>query len=96
MTDDDDLGELVPDIDFAKEIHSNKMALHRNDHDPAMAELDWPVKIKRGSRSFRYRAHINKYKETLLRIALANRAAVLEAHAQRTQARAAAASKAAR
>jgi hypothetical protein len=78
MADDDDLGELVPDNDFATEIHSNKMDLHRNDHDPAMAELNWPVKVKRGSRNFRYRGHINLYKQTLLRIALANRAALLK------------------
>jgi hypothetical protein len=96
MTDDDDLGGLVSDNDFAKEIHSNKMGLHRNDNDPAMAELNWPVKIKRGSRNFRYRAHINRYKQTLLRIALANRAALLEMPAARAQVRAAAASKAAR
>jgi hypothetical protein len=96
MTGDDDLGKLVPDNEFADEIHSNKMSLHRNDHDPAMAELNWPVKIKRGSRNFRYRAHIDRYKQTLLRIALANRAALLETHVTPAQARPAAASKAAR
>jgi hypothetical protein len=66
---------LVPDPVVAKEIGTTLMGINRRDHDPKMAELNWPVKITIRNRNFRSRKQLEQHKATVLQQAMSKRTA---------------------
>jgi len=65
--------ELVPDPDVAKEFGTSLMSLWRWDQDPAMAELGWPPPVKIRKRNHRVRQSLERFKQTLIRQAIEER-----------------------
>jgi hypothetical protein len=65
--------ELVPDPDVAKEFGTSLMSLWRWDQDPAMAELGWPPPVKIRKRNHRVRQRIEAFKQTLIAKSIAER-----------------------
>src|SRR5215471_9285728 len=60
---------LVPDSVFCAELGGiSKMTLARYDNYPP--DPDFPVKVKRSGRSYRFRSHIERYKGKLLAVAV--------------------------
>jgi hypothetical protein len=83
---DDDSGggdgepdSLVPDPRVQAELSVTKMTLHRWDNDPKtaprMAALGWPPKVIVNGRCYRFRSQLEAFKQTLMRQAIADRAA---------------------
>jgi hypothetical protein len=65
--------ELVPDPDVAKEFGTSLMSIWRWDQDPAMAELGWPPPVKIRKRNHRVRQRIEAFKQTLIAKSIAER-----------------------
>jgi hypothetical protein len=79
--DADDLGTLIPNKEFLADLHLSEMQGWRNDRDPEMIALGWPLPIKRGTDKFapvfRWSNQIKRFKEQLAQLALENRKALL-------------------
>jgi hypothetical protein len=68
-----EVDNLVPDPVVAREFHVSLMAIWRWDHDPTKAALGWPPKVQLGKRNYRHRSELEKFKQNLLKRALAAR-----------------------
>ena len=65
--------QLVPDPLVAKEFHITLMTIWRWDRSAEKRALGWPPKVKIGERNFRPRSGLEKFKDTVLQRALAER-----------------------
>jgi hypothetical protein len=72
---DNAFDSLVPDTEVQKELGTNEMGMWRRDHDPRMAELGWPLKIKIGRLNYRQRSAIEAFKANVVRRAFTDREA---------------------
>jgi hypothetical protein len=73
-----EVGALIPDPEVFHDLHITAMTGWRWDRDPRMAALGWPPPIYRGRYKFHDSKQYQKFKATLLRQAIAKRAALLE------------------
>jgi hypothetical protein len=65
---------LVPDSVVAAELGGvSRMTIHRWDRNKAMAELGWPPRIMLNGRGHRFRQLVERFKQVLMRKALAAR-----------------------
>jgi hypothetical protein len=78
----DDADMLVSDPQVREEFGISEMTEWRWDHDPEMADLGWPAKVKIRQRNYRSRRALNAFKENLLRRAFQERTV---AHATKRQ-----------
>jgi hypothetical protein len=68
----DDIDQLVPDPQFARELGITLMSLWRWDRDPALQD-HLPPRLKIRNRNFRRRSLIEAFKAYLLRSAIQDR-----------------------
>jgi hypothetical protein len=74
---DVEIGALIPDPEVFADLHITPMTGWRWDRDPRMAALGWPLPIYRGRYKFRSAAQYQKFKDNLVRQAIAKRNALL-------------------
>jgi hypothetical protein len=63
----DQVDELVPDPQVAKELNISLMTVWRWDHDPELAALGWPPPVYIRKRKYRGRKLLEKFKSAALR-----------------------------
>ena len=66
--------ELVPDPVVRREFNVSAMTLWRWDHDPGLVALGLPPPVMIRNRKFRFRKKLEKFKQNILRRAIAQRA----------------------
>jgi hypothetical protein len=69
----DEVDELVPDPQAAKELNISLMTVWRWDRDPELAALGWPPPIYIRKRKYRGRKLLEKFKSAALRSAIKTR-----------------------
>jgi hypothetical protein len=73
-TNDNKHDVLVPDAAAAAELGNvSRMSIFRWDRDPAMAALGFPPRIMLNGRGYRSRQQLEKFKQNLMRKAIAAR-----------------------
>ena len=72
---DPNVDKLVPDNMVRAELAISTMGAWRWDRDPKMAELGWPPCIRIGPRKYRSRQALERFKQNLVRRAIAERGA---------------------
>jgi hypothetical protein len=84
-----DYDELIPNRQWCDELKITLMQAWRNDRDPKMAALGWPLPIKRDGRknspTFRSRKQSEQYKANLVRLAHERREALFAAIARNAE-----------
>jgi hypothetical protein len=65
--------EFVADPTVARELGISLMTVWRHDHSPEMAELGWPARVTIRKRNYRSRHQLEKFKQAMLRRAMAQR-----------------------
>ena len=66
----DQVDELVPDPQAAKELNISLMTVWRWDRDPELAALGWPPPVYIRKRKYRGRKLLEKFKSAALRRAI--------------------------
>ena len=66
----DQVDELVPDPQAAKELNISLMTIWRWDRDPQLAALGWPPPVYIRKRKYRGRKLLEKFKSAALRRAI--------------------------
>ena len=69
----DQVDELVPDLQAAKELNISLMTVWRWDRDPELAALGWPPPVYIRERKYRGRRKLEQFKSALLRRAVKTR-----------------------
>jgi hypothetical protein len=69
----DEIDELVPDPQAAKELNISLMTVWRWDRDPQLAALGWPPPVYIRKRKYRGRKLLEKFKGAALRRAISAR-----------------------
>ena len=66
----DEIDELVPDPQAARELNISLMTVWRWDHDPQLAALGWPPPVYIRKRKYRGRKLLENFKSAALRRAV--------------------------
>jgi hypothetical protein len=70
----DDIDEFVPDRKVRAELGGiAHMTMYRYDRDPRMAALGWPPLVRIGSRKYRSRKQLERFKAAMVKRAVAER-----------------------
>jgi hypothetical protein len=69
----DEIDELVPDPQAAKELNISLMTVWRWDRDPQLAALGWPPPVYIRKRKYRGRKLLENFKSSALRRAIGGR-----------------------
>jgi hypothetical protein len=69
----DEIDELVPDPQAAKELNISLMTVWRWDRDPQLAALGWPPPVYIRKRKYRGRKLLEQFKGAVLRRAISAR-----------------------